>query len=95
MERFAKRDADLAIKAIKAFRRNNQPDPALHIDRQYICDALGITPGGLFNTRNSYEGILPDPVFIQRGRGKPKQWYLKTEADAAIEKIQRTRGARK
>lgn len=66
-ERFAKTDADLAIKAIKAFRRKNSPDPALHVDRHYICDALGVTPGGLFNTRNSYEDILPGPAFTQRG----------------------------
>ena len=95
MGRFAKADADRAIKAIRVFRRKNEPDPDLHVDRQYICDALGLTPGGLFNTRNSYEGILPEPAFIQSGRGKPKQWYLKVEVGAAIEKIQRIRSARK
>ena len=95
MERFTKADADLAIRAIRAFRRNNSPDPALHVDRHYICDALGINANGLFDTRYSYVAILPEPAFIQRGRGKPKQWYLKTEADAAIEKIQQIRSSRK
>ena len=94
-ERFTKADADRAIRAIKAHRRKNEPDPALHVDRQYICDALGVTTGGLFGARNSRSGMLPEPAFLQRGRGKPKQWYLKSEADAAIEKIQQVRSSQK